>query len=178
MEIKRYQKIIYTIVLAVSLIWCGGILVAPLWAVESGFKQSLSDGFYSFYSSSCHQLDERSFHLNEYKFGVCSRCTSIYFGFLFGIILYPFIRKLNNIELPSLLYLFIGVVLMVIDVGLDIAGVVKNSFITREISGSILGAILPFYIIPGIIRVFYEFFTPPNLPAAGGSNTKKVIPRK
>jgi uncharacterized membrane protein len=167
MEIKRYQKIIYIVVVAISLIWCGGILIAPLWAGETGYKGSLSDGFYSFYSSSCHQLDERSFHLNEHKYGVCSRCTSIYFGFLFGVMLYPFVRKLNNIDLPSLLYLFIGVALMVIDVGLDIADVVKNSFLTREISGTILGIILPFYIIPGIIRVFYEFFAPP-----------KVIPKK
>jgi uncharacterized membrane protein len=167
MEIKRYQKIIYFFVLAVSLTWCLGILIAPLWGGETGIKGSISGSFYSFYSSSCHQLDERSFHINGNKYGVCSRCTSIYFGFLFGVILYPFVRKLNNIDLPSLLYLFIGVALMVIDVGLDIAEVVKNSFITREISGAVLGTILPFYIIPGIIRVFYEFFTPP-----------KVIPKK
>jgi len=174
MEIKRYQKIIYIVVLAISIIWCVGILIAPLWAGETGFIGNVSDSFYSFYSASCHQIDERSFHLDSHKFGVCSRCTSVYFGFLFGVIIYPFVRKLNNVDLPSLLYLFIGVALMVMDVGLDIADVLRNSFITREISGGVLGVILPFYIIPGIIRVFYEFFTPPNLPAAGRSNTKKI----
>lgn len=167
MEIKRYQKIIYVIILAVSVIWCAGILIAPLWAGESGFKGSTSDFFYSFFAKSCHQLDSRSFHLGEHKFGVCSRCTAIYFGFLLGVMIYPFIRKLNNIDLPSLLFLFIGVALLLIDVGLDLLDIFKNTFFTREITGSIIGVILPFYIIPGTIRVFYEFFTPP-----------KVIPKK
>jgi len=56
---------------------------------------------------------------------------------------------------------------MGIDVGLDILGIVKNTFITREITGGIAGLVLPFFIIPGIIRIFDEFFTPP-----------KVIPKK
>lgn len=167
MEIKRYQKIIYIIIVAVSIIWCAGILIAPLWSSESGLRGSASDFFYSFYAKSCHQLDSRSFHIGEHKLGVCSRCTSIYFGFLLGVLVYPFVRKLNNIDLPSLLYLFVGVVLLVIDVGLDLLDIFKNTFFTREITGSVIGVILPFYIIPGTIRVFYEYFMPP-----------KVIPKK
>ncbi|HEY3251178.1 MAG TPA: hypothetical protein VGK25_08675, partial [Ignavibacteria bacterium] len=62
---------------------------------------------------------------------------------------------------------FVGAGLVAIDAGLDIFEVYKNTFITREITGAILGFVLPFYIIPGTIRVFYEYFLPP-----------KVIPKK
>lgn len=163
MQIKRYQKVIYAVVLAIAVLWCAGILAAPLWAGEQGFKGSVSESIYSFYSSSCHQLESRSHFLGEFKYGVCSRCTAIYFGFLLGVIIYPFVRKLNNIDLPSLFWLFIGVVLMLLDVALDLLDIQKNSFVTREVTGGIIGVILPFFIIPGIIRVFYEFFLPPNV---------------
>ncbi|MCC6866446.1 MAG: DUF2085 domain-containing protein [Ignavibacteria bacterium] len=163
MEIKRYQKVIYFIILAISVLWCCGILLAPIWAGDNGIKGQISDGIYSFYSKSCHQLDSRSHHLFGHKLGVCSRCTSIYFAFLLGVIIYPFLRKLSNIDLPSLLWLFIPVGLMVVDVGLDLLDVQKNTFLTRDLTGGIIGVVLPFFIIPGTIRVFYEYFTPPDV---------------
>lgn len=163
MQTKRYQKVIYSVILAISILWCGGIIIAPYWAGQEGVKGDISEGIYSFYSKSCHQVSERSHYLFGEKLGVCSRCTAIYFAFLLGVILYPFIRKMSNIDLPSLFWLFIPVGLMLLDVGLDIADVQKNSFITREITGAVIGVVLPFFIIPGTIRVFYEYFTPPDV---------------
>jgi uncharacterized membrane protein len=160
---KKFPKVIYTSILAMALIWCAGILIAPLWDDVPGIRGSISEFFYRFFSTACHQLDDRSLHIDGHKLGVCSRCTLIYFGFLGGIILYPFIRRLGNLELPSLLFLLIGVLLMGTDVALDLLNVIKNTFITREITGGILGLILPFYIIPGTIRLFDEFFTPPTV---------------
>ena len=52
---------------------------------------------------------------------------------------------------------------MVIDVGLDLLDFHKNSFLTRDITGAMIGVVLPFFIIPGTIRVFYEYFTPPDV---------------
>lgn len=163
MQTKRYQKVIYSVILAISIIWCGGIILAPYWADAVGIKGDISEGIYSFYGKSCHQLDSRSHHLFEHKLGVCSRCTSIYFAFLLGVIIYPFIRKLSNIDLPSLFWLFIPVGLMLIDVALDLLDIQKNSFLTRDITGAIIGIVLPFFIIPGTTRVFYEYFTPPDV---------------
>lgn len=163
MEVKRYQRNIYLAILTVSVVWCLAILAAPLWHDSPGIRGSISEGIYSFFSKSCHQLDERSLHLNSYKLGMCSRCTFIYFAFLMGVIAYPFTRKLNNFELPSLLFLGIGAGLVAIDAGLGLFDIVQNTFISREITGAILGIILPFYIIPGTIRVFYEFYTPQKI---------------
>ena len=91
----------------------------------------------------------------------------MYFGFLLTTIIYPFVRKLSNSELPPLWILFVGVGLVALDAGFDIFEVYKNTFATREITGAILGMILPFFIIPGSIRLFEEFFSPP-----------KVVPKK
>jgi uncharacterized membrane protein len=165
MPVKRYQKIIYSVIFILSLLWCAGILIAPLWSGTAGIRGNISALLYKLYATSCHQLDSRSFHLEGVEFGVCSRCTSIYFGFMLGIIVYPFIRKLSNIDLPSIIFLLIGTTLVIIDAGLDILDIIKNTFISREITGAIIGIILPFYIIPGTIRVFHEFFKPPiNIP--------------
>lgn len=162
MKYKRYQIVIYCIILAVSVLWCSAILIAPYFANSEGFSKFISDSIYTFFSSSCHQIQSRSHILFGHKLGVCSRCTMIYFGFLAGVISYPFIRKLNNINLPSLFWLFIPLALMILDVGLDIADIHKNTFLTRDVTGFLIGLILPFFIIPGIIRVFYEYYSPPN----------------
>jgi uncharacterized membrane protein len=166
-SIKRYQKIVYSIILWIAVVWCAGILIAPLWADCTDFRGSTSEFFYNLYGTSCHQEDARSIYIGQHKLGVCSRCTSIYFAFLLATIIYPFVRKLNNLDMPPLWLLIAGAGLVALDAGLDILDITKNTFVTREITGAILGFILPFFIIPGTIRLFHEFFLPP-----------KVIPKK
>ena len=156
------QRIIYGVILSIALVWCAGILIAPLWAGATDFRGNVSAFIYLLFSKNCHQLDDRSLHLCGNKLGVCSRCTFIYFSFLGATILYPFIRKLNNIQLPALWILLLGTSLVIIDAGMDIFDLAQNTFMSREITGGILGAILPFYLIPGTIRLFEEFFTVPK----------------
>jgi uncharacterized membrane protein len=151
----------------IAIAWCGGILLAPLWQGEHDIRGGVSDFIYTFYSASCHQQPERSLFIDGAKLGVCSRCTMVYFGFLLTTLIYPFVRKLNNTELPALWILFVGAGLVGLDAGLEIFHVHNNSFFSREITGGILGLILPFFIIPGSIRLFEEFFNPP-----------KVVPKK
>ncbi|MGH2575345.1 MAG: DUF2085 domain-containing protein, partial [Ignavibacteria bacterium] len=116
-SVKTYQKVIYVIIVVITIIWCSGILIAPFWAEKNDFRGEASAFLYTFYSKSCHQISERSFHLNEYKFGVCSRCTFIYFAFLLAVIIYPLVKKLNNLDLPPLWVLFIGIGLVALDAG-------------------------------------------------------------
>lgn len=157
----------YGVILFIAIIWCGGIVLAPLWQAQTDVRGGVSEYLYTFYSSSCHQSPDRSLFVVGEKLGVCSRCTFVYFGFLLTTILYPFVRKLSNSELPPLWILFAATGLVALDAGFDIFNVYKNTFVTREITGAILGMILPIYIIPGSIRLFEEFFSPP-----------KVVPKK
>ena len=161
-EIKTRQKLVYGFILTIAVVWCAGFMLAPLWAGKEGFRGGFSAFLYDFYAKNCHQEDERSFHILGNQLGVCSRCTVIYFGFLLSTFIYPFVRKLNNFELPALWILLAGVALIGIDAGLDIFDIWKNTFLSREITGSILGLILPFFIIPGSLRIIEEFSLPPK----------------
>jgi uncharacterized membrane protein len=159
--------VVYGVIVFIAISWCGGFMLAPLWQGEPDFRGGVSDFLYTFYSASCHQQADRSLFIYGAKLGVCSRCTMVYFGFLLTTLIYPFVRKLNNTELPALWILFVGAGLVALDAGLEIFHVHNNSFFSREITGGILGLILPFFIIPGSIRLFEEFFNPP-----------KVVPKK
>ena len=172
------QRIVYSVILSIALVWCAGILIAPLWADTTDFRGSVSAFLYTFFSKNCHQLDDRSLHLWGHKLGVCSRCTMVYFGFLATTLLYPFIRKLNNFELPALWILLAGTSLVLIDAGLDIFDVVSNTFMSREITGGILGLILPFYLIPGSIRLLEEFFTPSDSLRGAKQGSNPVVKDK
>lgn len=116
----------------------------------------ISEGIYTFFSTTCHQEESRSFHIFGEMFAVCSRCTIIYFGFLAGVVVYPLFRKLDNTILPSVWILLIAAGLMLLDVVFDVTGVLKNTFITRSITGFLLGVVLPFYLIPGFTMVYFE----------------------
>jgi uncharacterized membrane protein len=153
------QITIYVFILIVAALWCAGILLAPLFAAGSGFSGEISAALYNFFSASCHQQADRSHSLLGYKLGVCSRCTAIYFGFLIAVVVFPFVRKLSNPEMPSLWVLFAGVFLIVIDAGLDIFGLWENTFFTRDLSGLILGVILAFFIVPGSERLAEEIIS-------------------
>ncbi|MBS1513916.1 MAG: DUF2085 domain-containing protein [Bacteroidetes bacterium] len=121
-----------------------------------GIFSKISVFLYYFFSPVCHQSDARSFHILGYKFAVCSRCMFIYLGFLFAVILYPVKYKLYNIELPSIWLLLIPAVLTGLDVFMDMFGFFSNSFFSRSITGFVIGAVLPFFLIPGFVKMFNE----------------------
>ncbi|MCU0372221.1 MAG: DUF2085 domain-containing protein [Ignavibacteria bacterium] len=152
------NKKIYLIFLSVSFVWTLLLYLAPVLNVAGGFSATISDFLYIFYSKTCHQIDERSFHLIGEKVAVCSRCSSVYTGFLLSVALYPFIRGINNLKMPPLWFLIAASVFMVLDVFLDIGGIFSNTFISRAITGGIIGFILPFYLIPGTMNFANEVF--------------------
>ncbi len=151
-------KRIYYIFLLITLLWNVFIFFAPIFHNSEGILKNLSDFSYSFYSVTCHQLDDRSYHFLGEKFAVCSRCLSVYWGFLFSVLIYPFFKGFNNTKLPSLWFLLIPTIFLVLDAGLDLFGIFNNSFLTRSLTGAIVGLILPFYLIPGFYNFFNELF--------------------
>ena len=60
-------------------IWCLAIVAAPLFQLTP---------VYLFFSTICHQLPDRSWHLHGEPFAACIRCTSIYVGFLAGLLVF------------------------------------------------------------------------------------------
>lgn len=59
--------------------------------MATSFKRFIIDKVYPktllWGAKTCHQLDERSFHMGVRKFPVCARCTGIYVGALVSIVI-------------------------------------------------------------------------------------------
>lgn len=136
---------------AVVLVWVLLILLAPL-AKANGFTQ-ISAPLYHFFSYLCHQLPDRSFHIEGEQFGVCSRCFGVYFGIFAGFAIYPLWRKIDDIEPISRIWLALSVIPIGVDWALTIFGVWANTFTSRFVTGMILGAACATFIVPAIIEI-------------------------
>ena len=150
----------YLVLLALALVYDLLFTFPPI-LMHLGINADL---LYTFFKPVCHQIDARSFHIFGYKLAVCSRCASIYYGFTFGIILYPFFRPLQHVEIPNLIFLVIPLIALIADFSLDYTSAVRNTFMSRSITGSILGISLAFYAAPVWISLLKEFKTKRLLP--------------
>ncbi|HLX12011.1 MAG TPA: DUF2085 domain-containing protein [Bacteroidota bacterium] len=141
----------YRIILLSVLIWCAAILAAPLLAsVGSGSGNVV----YRFFSTICHQFDERSLHLFGFKLAVCARCSGIYFGFLVGAIIFPISPK--SFSAHGRFWLIVSVTPMSLDVLLSVAGIHGANIATRLTSGLFFGIISALVLMPSMIDGLVE----------------------
>lgn len=149
-----FPQTIYLIFLITVCLWCSLVLIAPL---LGKFEHRFSSGLiYLFFSKICHQIPERSFFIFGKQLAVCSRCTGLYFGFLLGAILYPFIFKLNRIWIPSWKYLLLASIPVAIDILIRTFRIAENTFASRFTTGLILGAITVLFVVPGILSIKFN----------------------
>src|SRR5215213_8641748 len=139
------------------------IVIAPL-AAASGHGE-VAFGIYHAFGLLCHQLPERSYFIDGHKFAVCSRCTGIYFGFAFTLLLYPLIRSLRATETPLRKWLLLAAVPLAIDFSLTFFGIWENTHTSRLLTGTLLGSVAVFYVAPGLmelsLRPLRRLRTPP-----------------
>jgi uncharacterized membrane protein len=165
---KKKSKIIliYLLILCGIVVWIGIIFLAPYLKSQSSGLQAFC---YGIFSPICHQNPERSFIFLGHPLGVCARCLGIYFGFLGGTGLYPFLKSFSNLTLPGA-RIFI---LMSLPILIDAAGNFLRIWTTpnwpRFATGFIWGTILPFYFIIGLTDYFTrkkrtEDFAAENIP--------------
>lgn len=122
---------------ALASFWCGIILVCP-WMIQMGHKQS-SLWLTLFFSQICHQDPSRSFSIAGAWLPVCSRCSALYFGGLAGILVYSWLASLASFERRLKHLVFWGSLPCLLDIGLDLSGVWNNTFLSRSLTGSLLG---------------------------------------
>lgn len=151
-----FSKKIYTVFLLFTSLWMILIFAPPALYLTGDTGEKISSFVYLFFSKVCHQDDQRSFHLLGHKLGVCSRCVWIYAGFFAGMVIYPFIKKINDVKFPSIWFLLIPVTLLGMDVLLDTFDILPNTFLSRSVTGFFIGLVLVFFLLPGFIKFFYE----------------------
>ena len=125
------------------------VVVAPL-AAASGHN-ALAQIIYRAFDVLCHQLPERSYFIDGHKFAVCSRCTGVYAGFAFTLLLYPLIRSLRTTTTPPRSWLLLAALPLGIDFSLTFFGIWENTHTSRLLTGALLGSVAVFYVMPGLM---------------------------
>ena len=133
------------------------ILVAPLAAADG--HNGVAFAIYRAFGTLCHQLPERSYFIDGHKFAVCSRCTGIYAGFAFTLLVYPLIRSLRNTSTPPRSLLIFAAIPLAIDFSLTFFGFWENTHTSRLLTGALLGSVSVFYVMPGIIDLSLRSLT-------------------
>jgi uncharacterized membrane protein len=148
---KRQAFFVWGVVFSLALVWIALILSAPL-AKASGFT-GFANPVYAFFGYVCHQIPERSFHASGFPFAVCSRCFGFYFGFLFGLLAYPFFRSLDETEPFPRFWLFLAMIPMGIDWSLGFFEIWENTHASRSITGAILGFACALFTVPALAEI-------------------------
>ncbi len=151
---KRFRKQavrVWVIASAAVLIWVGLIVAAPL--LSAAGSRQISAPLYTFFSYICHQMPERSLHLAGDQMAVCSRCFGVYFGLLFGILIYPLWRTIDEIEPISRFWLFLALIPITVDWLLTVFGIWENTHFSRFLTGLILGTACATFIVPALVEI-------------------------
>src|SRR5215468_129493 len=152
---RRNAMIVYAALMALSIMWALLILAAPWLMAERHFLASAV--IYKGFSAVCHQAPERSFYFHGRPMGVCSRCASIYAGFVIGLLLYPFLRDLREDRFPPRWILIGAAIPTLIDFTGGVLGLFANTFLSRTMTGILFGTVAAFYVTPGLVSALNEW---------------------
>lgn len=143
----------YAAVLVLSTLWLLVIFMVPFWMEGSPLNRIAAGWITWFFSPICHQIPERSFKLTGHPLVVCARCAGIYSGFLFGAVLYPFVRKIGDRKAPSVRFLLAAFMPAVSEWILVQLRVMESSNLIRGITGFILGGAVVYWIYPAVFQI-------------------------
>jgi uncharacterized membrane protein len=146
---SRTPILIWGLTAAVTLTILGFIVAAPL--ARAAHYPEIASVIYRTFSLVCHQIPDRSFHLAGFKFAVCSRCTGIYSGLAAAALVFPLTRSLRDTKTPARLWLVLAAAPLAIDFGLGYFSIWQNTHWSRFLTGALLGSVVVFFIIPGLI---------------------------
>ncbi len=151
---RRQAYQVWAISLTVVALWVALILLPPITA--NSFP-NISSPLYTFFSFICHQMPERSLHLDGHQLAVCSRCFGVYFGLFAGFLIYPLWRRIEEIEPLARFWLFLSLIPIGIDWALTMFGVWENTHLSRFVTGLVLGVVCATFIIPALVEIFRNF---------------------
>jgi uncharacterized membrane protein len=114
--------------------WCLAIVAAPVFQFGS---------VYLFFSTICHQLPARSWHIHQGQLGLCIRCTAISVGFLAGFLFLqaPNVDRLKFAIAVTAMQWLLAVALL-------------DSEVLRALSGVLLGASAAPIVRRGVEEMF------------------------
>jgi uncharacterized membrane protein len=159
----RRPLVFWLVSAAVVTLMVSLIVVAPV-AAASGHNE-IAEGIYRGFGIFCHQRPDRSYFIEGHKLAVCSRCTGLYAGFAFTLLIYPLVRGLRSAATPPRRVLFLAAIPLLIDFSLTFFGIWENTHTSRLLTGALLGSVAVFYVMPGIVDLSLRglrLSTPPS----------------
>ncbi len=151
-KMRRQAFLVWSIFGLLIFGWIFSIALAPF--AEANGSMSVSQPIYKFFSFICHQIPDRSIHLHEHAFAVCSRCFGVYFGLFFGFMIYPLIRRIEVTEPFPRFWLFAAMIPMGVDWSLGFFEIWENTHFSRFVTGAILGSVCGIFIVPALVELF------------------------
>ncbi len=159
------QRKTYALILVGASIWCGGIILPPLLHYWSG-ETIIETLILKFYSHICHQNSARSCTFFGAPFAVCIRCSSVYFSFLCGVLLWNIFSRNATFEkyfsaLFSFPSVFIFALPMLADVVARFIGLYNDEFsfyASRIVTGGLFGFSFAFALLPVFFSACEELF--------------------
>jgi uncharacterized membrane protein len=143
--------------------WVTILLTAPAMPAPAGAAVYLVGAFI------CHQLPERSFHLDGYQLPVCARCLGIYAGAAvvacagcLSRVRAPLARwpaaRLRRIAIAA-------AAPTAVTVAAEWSGMWAASNVTRAIAGLALGAAAALVVVGAVATLHYAECRPPRRPS-------------
>ena len=88
----------------------------------------------------CHQVAERSFHVDGVAFAACHRCYGVYLGLFLGPVLYLGLRRWERRYMRhSRAFVALGLLPMAIDWSLYFVPILENTPVSRTLTGVVFG---------------------------------------
>jgi uncharacterized membrane protein len=148
-ETGRGPLLLWLILVIIALIPASLIVAAPLLLASGHTASALL--IYEMFGKLCHQLPERSLHLEGQQLAVCSRCTGLYLGFALSVLFYPLARSLKRVDTPGLLWLLLATIPIIVDWSLGVTGLWANTHLSRFLTGALFSTTAAIYVVPGLI---------------------------
>ena len=144
------RPLVFWLVSATAVVFIVSLIVIAPIAAASGHNE-VAEGVYRGFGIFCHQRPDRSYFIDGHKLAVCSRCTGLYAGFAFTLLIYPLLRSLRSAATPPRSVLFLAALPLVLDFTLNFFGIWENTHTSRLLTGALLGSVAVFYVMPGIV---------------------------
>jgi len=143
------RPLVFWLVSVAVVTWIVSLIVVAPVAAAAGHNE-IAEGIYRGFGIFCHQRPDRSYFIEGHKLAVCSRCTGLYAGFAFTLLIYPLVRSLRSVATPPRKILFLAAVPLLVDFSLTFFGIWENTHTSRLLTGALLGSVVVFYVMPGI----------------------------
>ncbi len=129
------------------------------------------------FSKICHQIPERSPHINEIALGVCHRCYGIYLGLPLATLAYLVMRSLPVTTTGLRLALLGSLGLLALDWVAPLIGLWHNTPVSRMGTGLFFGVVAGFYLARALAGNQDENLTSAETRLEAGSESESAGPK-